>query len=206
MSTRSALIDAILARSAQQARVLVGIAGPPGAGKSTVASSIHQDIASETHSVVVPMDGYHLDNAELDRLGLRHRKGAPDTFDADGFVHMITRIRHTTDRVPVPGFDRSADCVVPNMICVEPSHRIVLIEGNYLLLTEAPWLALAPLFDITVFLNPGMDLLEERLVQRWLDNGHTPAEARTRAMSNDIPNAHHVLKHSAEADWVVTEH
>lgn len=198
---RAALLDAIGKRAQTHDRFIVALAGPPGAGKSTVASALEADLASRDFTPkVIQMDGYHLDNDTLDARGLRARKGAPNTFDAEGFVELIARLRSATVSVPYPLFDRARDCVVPDAGVVESAHDLLLVEGNYLLLDAPPWHRLGALFDMTIMLNPGMATLEQRLVQRWLDHGHTPAQALERARSNDIPNAELVLAASREAD------
>ncbi|MEM6987598.1 MAG: uridine kinase [Pseudomonadota bacterium] len=205
MTTASALLDTLVARGQEFSRVLVAIVGPPGAGKSTLAETLKQQLQRKGLStVVVPMDGFHLDNDELDRLNLRDRKGAPNTFDAAAFVATVKRIRAGDRSVSVPGFDREADRVRPDCYEVDTSSRFVLIEGNYLLLSDSPWCQLRALFDLSVMLNPGFEALEARLVQRWLDNNHAPDAARERALSNDIPNAHYVLANSAPADYTLS--
>ena len=140
----------------------------------------------------------------MDSRGLRHRKGAPETFDANGFVRMVQRIADNEEPVSVPGFDRTIDAVVEDVQLVGPKHRIVLVEGNYLLLTSKPWSDLFPLFDLTVLLNPGFAEISDRLVKRWTSHGHDPDAARQRALSNDIPNAEYVLENSAPAELTIT--
>jgi pantothenate kinase len=174
-------------------RVIVGIAGPPAAGKSTISASLE---AALTDSVVVPMDGFHLDNQELDALNLRDRKGAPDTFDADGFVDLVHAIKSRDNIVPIPEFDRSLDAVVNRGLVVEPRHRVILVEGNYLFLDKTPWDSLRPLFDLQVFLKPPLADIENRLLNRWREHGYSEQEAQAKAEMNDMPNARFVLAHS----------
>ena len=174
-------------------RVIVGIAGPPAAGKSTISASLE---AALTDSVVVPMDGFHLDNQELDALSLRDRKGAPDTFDADGFVDLVHAIKNRDDVVSVPEFDRSLDAVVHRGLVVAPRHRVILVEGNYLFLDKKPWDSLMPLFDLQVFLKPPLADIENRLLNRWREHGYSEQEAQAKAEMNDMPNARFVLAHS----------
>ncbi len=187
---------------ATSARRLVALAGPPGAGKTTLAEALRDrvDGADDGGCALVPMDGFHLDNAILDARGLRPRKGAPETFDADGFVRLVRHLRETDDDAVIPTFDRTLDLARAGAAIVPGAARTVLLEGNYLLLDEDPWRALAPLFDVTVFLDVAMEVLEARLVQRWLDHGHDAQAARTRALSNDIPNARRVVEGGVRAD------
>ncbi|NND89330.1 MAG: nucleoside triphosphate hydrolase [Granulosicoccus sp.] len=197
-------ITDLLAERTQQKRLLIGIAGAPGSGKSTLAEGLCGQLnasSSTEQAVVVPMDGFHLDNVILDRREQRAVKGAPQTFDVDGFIILLQRLGRTTDSsVYVPVFDREADLSRNAAQCVDPEHQIIIVEGNYLLLRRPGWSSLRENFDLTVMLEVPLALLEERLVQRWLDHGHDPAQARQRALSNDIPNARLVLKESTEAD------
>jgi pantothenate kinase len=191
-------------KAASAARVMIAIAGPPGAGKSTLADALcarlNRDMAGEP-ALVVPMDGYHFDNDILVARNLMPRKGAPQTFDAHGFHHLLTRLRAGEAEVAIPVFDRVRDLARAGARLVTPAQRILLVEGNYLLLKSEPWVQLKSLFDLTVFLPVPMPVLEARLIQRWLDHGLTQSAAETRARSNDIPNAEVVLAESQPADF-----
>ena len=180
-------------------RFVVAVAGPPGAGKSTLAQEIAQSIGESAR--VVPMDGFHYDNAVLDRLGLRARKGAPETFDTLGFVHLLQRLRAGGDAA-IPVFDRDMDLARAGADLVTVTDKYLIVEGNYLLLNDAPWCDLAPLFDLTVFIDVPEDELDRRLVQRWHHHGKTPAEARHWIDSNDLPNIRRVTRGSRQADIV----
>lgn len=180
-------------------RILVAIAGAPGSGKSTLSAEVARRLnAQKVTTEVVPMDGFHLDNAVLDARGLRARKGAPETFDAAGFLHLIRRLR-AGDEVVAPLFDRSRDIAVAGAQVVPAAARVVLCEGNYLLFDEAPWRHLAALWDLTVRLDVPLADLRHRLIQRWLDHGLSSAAATRRAESNDIPNALRVINHAIPA-------
>jgi pantothenate kinase len=199
---RTDLPGEILARLQGRERVLIAIAAAPGAGKSTLAAALKAQVDAELgaeSAAVLPMDGFHLDNAVLVQRGLLERKGAPETFDAAGLVALIGRLRREAE-VVIPLFDRSRDLAVAGAAVVEPRHRVVLVEGNYLLLDRAPWDTLAPLWDLSVWLDVPLPVLEARLVGRWLDHGLTPEAARARALGNDIPNARLVLEVSRAAD------
>jgi pantothenate kinase len=150
------------------------------------------------------MDGFHLDNDTLSGMNLLERKGAPETFDAEGFVDLVERIAANRDTVSVPGFDRSTDAVVPDIDVVEPHHKAIVLEGNYLLLQSAPWNRISGLLDLSILINPGQEELERRLIQRWLDQGFSLDKAVRKARSNDIPNAFTVIENSSKADIVIT--
>jgi fructokinase len=197
-----AAIDAIIAASrATQGRVLVAIAGPPGAGKSTLAEALAADIDG---AAVVPMDGFHLDNAVLEHRGILARKGAPESFDGLGFVNMIARLKQGGE-VAIPVFDRARDIAIAGARVIGPDQRVLLVEGNYLLLNAQPWAALAGLWDLTIGIDVPLPVLEARLIQRWRDHGLTQAQAEARAMGNDIPNARQVLQGSIPADVVIRQ-
>ena len=182
-------------------RILVGIAAPPGAGKSTLAEALARRIAG---AVVVPMDGFHLDNAVLRARGLEARKGAPETFDAAGFTAMVARLRAGGD-VVVPVFDRPRDLAIAGARVVSAGARVLLVEGNYLLMRDGPWAALVRAFDLTVWLDVPPTVLEARLVARWRALGLAPEAARERALGNDIPNARAVIAGSRAADVVIRQ-
>jgi pantothenate kinase len=195
----------VLERAANARRFTLAIAGPPGAGKSTIAQALLDTLnaAQPGIAALMPMDGFHYDNAVLEPLGLMPRKGAPHTFDAAGFIAALARIHAGEGDVAVPVFDRSADLSRAGAAVISSASRIVLVEGNYLLLDAEPWQQTVPLFDMTVFLSVPREILEQRLVRRWLDHGIAPDAARTRALSNDIPNALLVMERSRPADLVL---
>ena len=190
----------ITTRGVASDRFIVAVAGPPGAGKSTIAEAIVAAIG--TGARVVPMDGFHFDNAVLDKLGQRARKGAPETFDALGFFHLMQRLRAGGDAA-IPVFDRDMDLARAGAGMVTGADKYLIVEGNYLLLSEAPWCDLAPLFDLTVFIDVPEDELDRRLVNRWHHHGKTPAETRHWIDSNDMPNIRRVTQGSRRADIVI---
>jgi len=189
-------------------RYIVAIAGPPASGKTTLAQKLCDDINSKVSAspcVVVPMDGFHLDNETLDQMDIRHIKGAPQTFDAKGFVDLIQQIRLDNGAVAIPEFNRKLDAVVLGDQSISHDHRIIVVEGNYLLLDESPWNQLKAMFDLSVMLKPEGKTLEKRLISRWEKHAHSEQEAKVRAYSNDIPNAKYALAHSMQADITVVE-
>lgn len=187
----------LVARVPADGRLIVAVAGAPGSGKSTLAEKLADEIGAL--AAVVPMDGFHLDNAELVEMGLFERKGAPETFDAAGLLALLRRIRKG-GRITYPVFDRTADRTVPDGGELGENRQIVIVEGNYLLLDRPPWSELAELFDVTIWLDVGMDVLERRLIQRWLDHGLASPDARARALGNDLPNARTAVEASRPAE------
>ncbi|RFB80150.1 nucleoside triphosphate hydrolase [Methylovirgula sp. 4M-Z18] len=196
---------AIAARDDGARRLLIAIAGPPGAGKSTLSEALgaHLNARLNGAALVVPMDGFHFDNAILQERGLLARKGAPETFDADGFLALVRRLRDATGEVAIPVFDRGMDLSRASARLVAPAHRILLIEGNYLLLKRPVWQELRALFDLSLFVSPPIEVLEQRLIQRWLDHGLAPDAAAARARGNDLANAKVIIAESEGADMII---
>lgn len=199
------LRDCVLALESTGRRCLVGIAGAPASGKSTLADALtHALVAAGRQARNVPMDGFHLDNRLLDPAGLRPRKGAPETFDAAGFLHMIRRLSDE-DEVVYPIFDRSQDQAIAGAGRVGPDCDIVVVEGNYLLYDAEPWRGLSDFWTMSVWIDTPEDVLRERLIQRWLDHGHDADAARARAEGNDLANARLIAQHRLPADLVLSE-
>jgi pantothenate kinase len=184
-------------------RAVLGIAGAPGAGKSTLAERVVAAIGAE--AVVVPMDGFHLHDDELARLGLSDRKGAPETFDVAGYAALLRRLRsETTHTVYAPAFDRSRELAVAGAVAVRPRHRLVVTEGNYLLYDAAGWSDVLPLLDESWFVQGNEDVRLERLVKRHVSSGKPPELARRWATVSDQANAEIVARTRVAADLVVT--
>ena len=200
-SRLNALVAKIRAAAEGRTRLLVAVAGPPGAGKSTLAEALADQIGPEAQ--VIPMDGFHRDNDWLIQHDLLARKGAPDTFDAQAFLSLIKQFT-TGDSPRFPLFDRTKDSTVPEAGRLSDTTRILLVEGNYLLLDRPIWRDLARFWDMTVFIDVPKPELERRLIARWLDHGLDPDAARARAQSNDLINADTVITQSAPADWTIS--
>jgi pantothenate kinase len=198
--TPQAIADLICTRAAGQGRFITALAGAPGSGKSTLAHDVVAALGAGAR--VVPMDGFHYDDAVLNARGLRSRKGAPETYDATGFIHLMHRLR-AGGEVAIPVFDRSMELSRAAADVVTDADRILVVEGNYLLLNEAPWQTLAPLFDLTLYLEVPEAELDRRLQARWAHHGKTPAAARAWIDGNDLPNIRRVMAGSRAADIVV---
>lgn len=171
-----------------QGRVVVGITGPPGAGKSTLALTL---AASFDGASYLPMDGFHLSNAALDRLGRRHRKGAVDTFDAAGYVAVLGRMRSEYRRrdVYVPAFDRRLDEPVAAGHVVAADSPLVITEGNYLGLPDGEWASVRGLLDRLYYVDCPTDVRRHRLVARHIEGGRAPEAAAAWVDEVDEPNA-----------------
>ncbi|TFH18543.1 MAG: nucleoside/nucleotide kinase family protein [Acidimicrobiales bacterium] len=193
------LVSQIADDARNRSRYVFGLAGPPGSGKSAVAARLSDALGA----VVVPMDGCHLDNSELDRLGLAGVKGAPETFDAAGFVRLVEQLTHADGPVSAPAFDRLADRTIDGAITVDPDDHIVIVEGNYLLLDRPPWAALRELFDRTGYIDIDDATRVERLVARHVRHGRSPEDAREFVRTSDEANAVIVTAARHRADVVI---
>ena len=199
--TAAELADLIRQKAGKQGRFITALAGPPGAGKSTLAEALVQALGQGAR--VVPMDGFHYDDAVLNARGLRSRKGAPETFDVQGFLHLMRRLR-AGGEVAIPVFDRRMELSRAAAHVVTDADRLLIVEGNYLLLDEPPWRDLAPLFDLTVMIKVDESELDRRLLDRWAQFGKTLAAARAWIDGNDMPNIRRVTHGSRRADVVMT--
>ena len=195
----TAAVDSLLVG---RRRVLLGVAGPPGAGKSTLAAAVVRHVGAT--AVGVPMDGFHLADVELDRLGRHGRKGAIDTFDAEGYAALLARLRAETGVVVyAPAFDRGLGQPVAGAVPVPPTARLVVTEGSYLLDDEPPWPQVAALLDEIWYVHADDDRRRARLVARHERFGRPPADARAWEQTVDQPNALRVAASRHRADRVV---
>ena len=192
-------------------RAVLGIVGSPGAGKSTLAEALLAALRADpppgegaSWVAHVPMDGYHLADVELERLGLRHAKGAPDTFDAGGYVALLARLRAGEDSVVyAPAFERTLEQPLAGAIPVPPAARLVVTEGNYLLLPTGRWPAVRRLLDEVWFCALRDDVRLARLHARHVAFGKTPDEAVAWVAAVDGPNAALIEATRAHADLLV---
>jgi pantothenate kinase len=167
-------------------RTLLGLVGPPGGGKSTLAQALLEALPGQ--AVVVPMDGFHLANSELARLGRAARKGAPDTFDSAGYVALLRRLKAADEVVYAPEFHRDIEEAIAGAIAVPPGVPLVITEGNYLLLDSGPWSRVRALLDEVWFVDTDDALRRERLVGRHMQFGRSAQEAQDWVASTDDPN------------------
>ena len=183
-------------------RRLLGITGPPGAGKSTLAEALVRGLASD--AVLVGMDGFHLSGDELHRRGLARRKGAPETFDAAAYVDLLRSLRSPSNGdVAAPGFDRAREETVPAAVVVADAVPLVVTEGNYLLLDTPPWSSIAELLDECWYVDLRSDLRVGRLVERHAAYGKSLAEAWAWAGGSDARNADLVTETRGRASLIV---
>ena len=173
-------------------RKILGLVGPPGSGKSTLALALHQAFAEV--SQVVPMDGFHLANVELQRLGRAGRKGAPDTFDSAGYAALLRRLRQqgADEIVYAPEFRREIEEPIAGAVPVFASTQLVITEGNYLLLNDGPWGQVAALLDDVWYVDVDDGLRTDRLTQRHQQFGRSPEEAIDWVAGTDEPNARRI--------------
>ncbi len=202
--TFSGLVDR--ARSLlTERRAVLGIAGAPAAGKTTLAEELVRALAAAGVPVVhVPMDGYHLADIELDRLGLRDRKGAPDTFDALGYAALLRRIHEDQDdMIYAPGFERVIEQPIAGAIPIPRSARLIVTEGNYLLVDDPRWRTVRPQFDEIWYVDLDQQERLRRLVDRHMRFGKPAADAIAWATGTDESNAEIIMATRDRADLIV---
>jgi pantothenate kinase len=177
---------------AQGQRRMVGIVAEPGAGKSTLAAAIVAEFGAAVQ--VLPMDGFHLANCELQRLGRASRKGAPDTFDAAGFVNLLRRLKTQApdEVVYAPDFKREIEEAIAGAIAIAASTPLIVVEGNYLLLDDAPWLQVREIVDEVWYLDVNPAVRHARLQARHIRHGRTQQEAQDWIANTDEPNARRI--------------
>ena len=187
----------------RERRFILGIAGPPASGKSTLAEALREALNGGEGEVatIAALDGFHYDDVVLNVRGHRPRKGAPFTFDTAGFAAMLGRLAAPSpEAVAVPVFDRDLELSRAAAAIVEPHHRILITEGNYLLLGDDRWRPIRDRLDLSVFLDVPEADLRRRLMDRWLGHGYDPEEANEKTEANDLVNARLVMESSVDPD------
>ena len=203
----SRLVPHILAlQSAAHHRIAIGLAGGPGTGKSTLAAEL-VTMVNATHpgsAALVPMDGFHMKHSKLEGLGQVDYKGAPHTFEGAAFVSFLHHLKHATEPVSGPGYSRKIEDTIENAFTVQPELKTLIVEGNYLLLTEGPWAGIRPLLDYAIFLDVPRDLVKARLLKRHAEEGlFTEERNRAHIERNDLPNYDLVQQSQDRADVVI---
>lgn len=183
-------------------RFIIAIAGPPAAGKSTLAAALVASLGERAG--LLGMDAFHFDNSILEQRGHRPRKGSPHTFDVASYAMTLQALRDAPRlEMSVPVYDRTLSMSRNCASVVGAHHEILVTEGNYLLLDEEPWVSVRTLFDLTVWIDVPLDVVEQRIAERWESAGHDEEEIRRKTEENDLPNARHVHTGSVDADVVV---
>jgi pantothenate kinase len=198
-----ALRDRVRGLASAGRRAIIGITGAPGAGKSTLAQAL-VDAVGAVGAVAVPMDGFHLADVQLALLGLLDRKGAPETFDAAGYAALLARLRaDDEDVVYAPGFERTLEQPIAGAVAIPRAARVVVTEGNYLLLATGEWPRARASLDEVWFCDADDAVRRKRLIARHVQFGKSPEEARAWVTRSDEPNAALVAGTLSAADLVV---
>ena len=182
-------------------RYFIALAGPPASGKSTISEKLNGDLNIKGFpSEILQMDGFHLDDAILSSQNLLPRKGSPETFDVMGLKSFLIRLANEPE-VIVPIFDRSLELSRSSAVTISENKKIIIVEGNYLLLNSQPWNELNNYFDSRVMIHCQESVLEKRLIDRWKGFNLTQDQINQKVYENDLPNGVNVIQNSIEADY-----
>ena len=182
-------------------RYFIALAGPPASGKSTISEKLNEDLNIKGFpSDILQMDGFHLDDAILSSQNLLPRKGSPETFDVMGLKSFLIRLANEPE-VIVPIFDRSLELSRSSAVTISENIKIIIVEGNYLLLNSQPWNELNNYFDSRVMIHCEESVLEKRLIDRWKGFNLTQDQINQKVYENDLPNGVNVIQNSIEADY-----
>ena len=184
-------------------RYFIAISGPPASGKSTTSEKLHSDLKLKRHKPsILQMDGFHYDNNISKEKDLIQKKGAPETFDVYGLLNFIKRLQIEPE-VIVPIFDRSLELSRSSAVIISKESKVIIVEGNYLLLNSQPWKDLQNFFDTTVMLDCEEKILEQRLIDRW--RNLSKDEINQKVYKNDLPNGVNVIKNSILAQYYLID-
>ena len=184
-------------------RYFIALSGPPASGKSTISEKLANDLrANEYNSSILQMDGFHYDDLILKEKKLLLKKGAPETFDVMGLINFVSRLQKE-DEVIIPIFDRSLELSRSSAVIISKNTKVIIVEGNYILLNSYPWCELHKFFNTTVMINCEKKILEKRLIERWKNFNLPKEEIDEKVYKNDLPNGVNVLKNSIKADYIL---
>ena len=182
-------------------RYFIALSGPPASGKSTISEKLVKDLTLKGHnSSILQMDGFHYDDQILKQKSLLLKKGAPETFDVMGFLNFLFRLQNENE-VAIPIFDRSLELSRSSAVIISKETRVVIVEGNYILLKTHPWRELHKFFNSTIMINTKHEILEKRLIERWRSFNIPEEEIKQKVFENDLPNGVNVYKNSILADF-----
>ena len=185
-------------------RYFISLSGPPASGKSTISEKIINDLNSKGYqSSILQMDGFHLDDQILKDQNLISKKGAPETFDVMGLISFLSRLQIEPE-VIVPIFDRSLELSRSSATIINKETKVILVEGNYLLLKSKPWDNLQKFFDVSVMISCEEKVLEKRLLDRWKSFNLSKEDTYQKVYQNDLPNGLNVLNNSSASDYILT--
>ncbi len=182
-------------------RYFIALSGPPASGKSTISEKLLKDLTLKGHnSSILQMDGFHYDDQILKQKSLLLKKGAPETFDVMGFLNFLFRLQNENE-VAIPIFDRSLELSRSSAVIISKETRVVIVEGNYILLKTHPWRELHKFFNSTIMINTKHEILKKRLIERWRSFNIPEEEIKQKVFENDLPNGVNVYKNSILADF-----
>lgn len=182
-------------------RYFIALSGPPASGKSTISEKLVKDLTLKGHnSSILQMDGFHYDDQILKQKSLLLKKGAPETFDVMGFLNFLFRLQNENE-VAIPIFDRSLELSRSSAVIISKETRVVIVEGNYILLKINPWRELHKFFNSTIMISTKHEILEKRLIERWRSFNIPEEEIKQKVFENDLPNGVNVYKNSILADF-----
>ena len=184
-------------------RYFMALSGPPASGKSTISEKLKSDLNTKGYETsILQMDGFHYDDQILKEKKLLLKKGAPETFDVMGLINFVSRLQKE-DEVVIPIFDRSLELSRSSAVIISKSTKVIIVEGNYILLNSYPWCELHKFFNTTVMINCEKKILEKRLIERWKNFNLPKEEIDEKVYKNDLPNGVNVLKNSIKADYIL---